>query len=74
MRAHEIGEYTGCTHGPKGGTLYGCIPCAMRWHTKRQVFHAEKAEYHLTMLRRLEDEQIARNLDAAEAALEGDTP
>lgn len=64
MKDHEIGEYTGCTHGENGTRKYGCIPCALQWHTERQVDFALRAEHHLTMIRRLEDLQIARNLDA----------
>lgn len=66
MEDSEIGEYSACNHGPDGKRLHGCIPCALQWHTERQVHHALIAENHLAMIRRLEDEQIARKLgDAA---------
>lgn len=65
MTPAEIGEYKRCTHGEGGGRVYGCIPCAIEWHTQRQVDAAEKAEYHAGMLKRLGDEQIARKLGAA---------
>lgn len=60
----EIGEFAGCTHGPNGKRKAGCIPCAIDWHTERQVFHAERAEFHAKMLHKLADEQIARKMEA----------
>lgn len=64
MTDHEIGEYTGCTHGPNGARKVGCIPCALQWHTERQVDAALRAEHHLSRIRRLEDLLIARTLSA----------
>ncbi len=62
MTDAEIGEYTGCTHGEGGKRLFGCIPCAIDWHTQRQVEAAECAEYHAGILKRLGDEQVSRKL------------
>lgn len=61
----EIGEYKFCAHGSDGKSLSGCIPCALEWHTNRQASHAEQAERHLKMLRRLEDELINRKMASA---------
>lgn len=60
MTPQQIGEFTGCTHGENFGRVRGCIPCAIEWHTRRQVEATERAEYHARMLKKLGDEQIQR--------------
>lgn len=65
----RIGEYTNCKHGPNGTRAVECIPCAIEYHTARQVENAERADYHLRMIRQLEDELISRNMAKADAAL-----
>lgn len=58
---HEIGEYTGCDHGPDGSRLYGCGLCAIKWHTAMYDQAAQQVLFHHGMLKKL------RILQAAEA-------